>query len=378
MIEKEIGELRRRLRPQKNNVNHIYGCYVSDNGEIITKFDESTTLMPEDELEKYLALFRRTLSGGLGRNLIDICFETKQVAEGAEHKLLMQLRETKLKDEALLDTFYKKVIDTVTMDTNYAILLLCDTYDVPFRGRDGAGLDDASDTQFTYLQCAVCPVKLTKSVLSYHLDEKGFHNSPTSWVVAAPELGFLFPAFDERKTNLYNALFYTHNLMESHEEFLDAVFKTPAPMPAGAQKETFQGLLSATLADDCNFEVVQSVHGQLAELIETHKESKDPEPLLLSKSQMQSVLVACGVSDAHAESFARQFEAEYGENTDISPRNIVDTKHFEVKTPDVTIQVSPDRADLIETRIIGGRKYVMIAAEEGVEVNGVTIQLPEE
>lgn len=45
-------------------------------------------------------------------------------------------------------------------------------------------------------------------------------------------------------------------------------------------------------------------------------------------------------------------------------------------TPDVTIRVNPDRGDLVETRMIDGTRYILIRAEEGVEVNGVQVQIP--
>lgn len=58
----------------------------------------------------------------------------------------------------------------------------------------------------------------------------------------------------------------------------------------------------------------------------------------------------------------------------VSPQNLMDAGQFEVKTPDATIKVSPDRRDLIETRQIGGTPYVLIRIEGPIEVNGVTIQ----
>ena len=158
MNDKEIGELRRHIRRERSNITAIHGCYVNENKEIISQFRMSTGMMPENESDKYYALLRKVLSGAIGKNLIDIAFKTSQVADSSEHKLLMNLRETKLKDETLLEEFFKKVIDSVSLEGNYLILAACDSYDVPFKSKDDLSSADQSEEVFTYIRCAVCPV----------------------------------------------------------------------------------------------------------------------------------------------------------------------------------------------------------------------------
>ena len=99
MNNKEIGEIRRHLRRDRSNMPAVYGCYVNDNKEIISSFRQSLGIMPENEAEKYFGLLKRSLAGTIGKNLIDITFRTSQVADSPEHKLLMDLRSTGLKDE---------------------------------------------------------------------------------------------------------------------------------------------------------------------------------------------------------------------------------------------------------------------------------------
>lgn len=378
MNDKEISELRRRFRADRSNITHIAGCYVNDHREILATFDQSMGLMPQEESEKYLALFKRSLSGGLGKNLMDITFSTQQVLDSPEHNLLMALRKSALKDENALQTFYQIVIDAVSLDSNYVILLAYDAYDVPFRTKDGADLDDASETQFTYIVCSICPVKTTKPALSYVSADNLFHNRKLDQIIAPPELGFLFPAFDNRSTNLYNALYYSRNTKEVHESFVDAVFHTVPPMAPAIQKETFQSILAEALEDDCSYDLVQTVHEQLSELIEEHKSSREAEPLTISKHVVEGMLESCGVPKPKVEAFEQKFDAEFGAETDISPRNLIDVRQFEVRTPDVVVKVNPERRELVETRILGGVKYLLIRAEEGVEVNGINVHIPTE
>lgn len=375
MIDKEISEVRRHLRRDRSNITHIYGCYVNDNKEIISEFKQSVGMMPENESDKYFALLRRSLSGALGKNLIDITFKTSQVANSPEHKLLMDLRESRLEDEEKRLEFFQKIIDTVVLEGNYLILLGCDSYDVPFKSKDDSFQKDSSEEVYRFLLCCICPVKQTKANLHYIPEEKVFHDGAMNQMVSAPALGFLFPAFDNRSTNIYNALYYTHDTKESQDALIEAIFNTPVPQPAAEQKKSFEALLTTALGDECSLDVVQTVHDQICQRIELHKESKVPEPLLISKEDVKEVLSSCGVSEEHVAKFSVDYDEVFGFEADLHPKNIIDNKHFELKTPDVVIKVDPTRSDLIETRVIGGVKYIMICADEEVEVNGVNIHI---
>lgn len=379
MNEKEIAEIRRRYRQGKTNIAHVVGCYVNEERQIVARFDQSLTLSGQEETDKFLALLRRTLSGTLGKNLIDITFSTAQVAgqAGDEHALLMALRDSKLQDEAAREEFYARAIETLDVEGNYLILLTCDAYDVPGFAKDGQRFEDGSEEVYTGILCSVCPVKMTKPALSYFVVENAFRNRGIDWLVAPPEMGFLFPAFDDRSTNLYGALYYTRDTTHSHTAFTDRIFAAPLPMPAAAQKETFDAILAESLGEACSCQVVQSVQEQLCSMIAEHKESGEPQPLLLDRHAAVRVLEECGVEENRVEAFGQRFEEDFGPEAALPPKNLVDTKHLELRCPDVTIQVNPERGDLVETRIIDGVRYILIRAEEGVEVNGVEVKIGE-
>ncbi len=376
MTQKELGELRRRFRPDKNAISRIYGCYVNSNKEVISYLDESLGRMAQEEGEKYLSLLKKGMSGSLGRNLIDIVFSTQQVADSEEHRLLRSLRDSQLKDAEAQERFYQTVIQSLDMgESNYLILLAHDAYDVPRKGKDDEVQADASDEVFSYIVCCVCPVKDGKLELGYFSGDNEFHSNVTKQIVAPPELGFLFPAFDDRAANIYNALFYARKPEELHHEFIDAVFHTEAPMSAAEQKEAFQAALTGALERACNMEVVQTVHERLREQIEQHKERKDPEPLALSLREIGDILRDSGVDEARVDAFREQCEEQFGGSVALNPENIIDARRFEVKTPDAAVSIDPERSYLVETRIIDGRKYLLIPADEGVEVNGLPVEI---
>lgn len=379
MTDKEAAELRRRFRPDRTNIRKIYGCYVGKDGVPMAMFTQSVGLMPEDEQEKYLTLLKKTLSGSVGRTLNDISFATAQVVDSDEHRLLMRLRDSQLTDEDAVNTLCKKISSSLKLDTNYLILLGAEVYDVPFRSSDGEMQDDAGETQFSYFVCSICPVKETKPSLRYDAAEKTFCNQGAEYVVAPPETGFLFPAFDDRASNIYGALYYVKNNAASYDEMVDAIFHIEKPPVAVAeQKSRFRDVLTESLEEQCSAEVVQTVHTRLREMTELHKESKIPEPLRITPAQVDAVIEDCGLSEKHKATFRVNYEKTFGADSAVPPQNLLDAKKLEYKLPDVIVKISPDRQELVETRVIDGVKYLLIRADEGVEINGVSVHIGEE
>ncbi len=378
MNKKELGQIRRRMAVNKNNIHNIYGCYVNTSKEVISYLEENLSMMRELEAEKYLGFLKKTISGTLGKNLIDIVFSTQQVVDSEEHKLLMRLRKSKMSDSDARDEFYKKVIESVDMpDTNYVILLAAEAYDVPNRGADGEIQHDGSDNTFTYFLCAICPVKDGKPELGYSHADK-FHGFESKQVVAMPELGFMFPAFDDGSANIYNALFYSRNTAMLYDSFINTVFNVETPMSPDEQKESFRSVLTSTLEGDCNIEIVQSVYGQIRDRIEAHKESKDPEPLDITVDEVSDMLEKSGVEEDKIEVFQTKCSEEFGEGTTLKPANIIDSGKFELVTPQAKISVVPDQSHVLETKIIDGKKYILIPFDEAAELNGFNITIPTE
>ena len=374
MTQKEIAELRRRFRPDKSAINHIYGYYVNGNREIISYLDEPLGIMPQEESEKYLSLLKKSLSGTQGKNLIDIVFSTQQVADSEEHSLLMALRDSQLKDGKARKAFYDRVIGTLDMDGgNYLLLMAYDAYDVPYKGKDGEMQADASDTVFSYIVCCICPVKDGKPELGFFAGENEFHSCTANQIVAPPELGFLFPAFDDRAANLYNALFYSKKPDQLHQEFIDAVFHTEPPLSSAEQRDAFETALSDALEGACSMEIAQAIHERLRDQIVQHKECHDPESLAVTVGEVGAILQSCNVPEEQVSRFLENCEEQFGKGTVLDPSNLIDSGKFEVETADARISVDPERSYLVETRMIDGRAYLLIPAD-GVTVNGLPIK----
>lgn len=372
MIKKEISELKRLFTPASCSISRICGCYVDGEKNKKTQFKEAFLSLPEEDMFKYFEIFRKALSGSLGKNLINLEFPLDTELEGGPQEFLLRLRNSQLTDDEMLDQFFDRVIETYEYTGNYLILVINDTYDIPGRTSDGLEMDDASDEVYRYILCCICPVELSKPGLSYHELDNTFGNRIRDWVVGLPDVGFLFPAFNDRSADIHSTLYYSKNGNDLHDSFIEQMLGCPLPLPAGIQKESFQAIIEETLGDGCDYETVRTIHENLSEMVEEHKDA--PEPLVLDKYQVKSLLAQSGVEDEKLEDFDRHFDEAAGEKAEIYASNIVNSRAFEVKTADVVVKVSPDRTDLIETREIDGRQCLVIAIDGGVEVNGILIQ----
>lgn len=375
MLEKEIAELRRRFRPEKHAIDLLCGCYVNEKKEIITTFRQSMATMGPEEAEKYLALLRRTLSGTVGKNLLDIAFTNQQVLEGEEHRLLTALRDSGLSDAEAVDRLFQTIIQNVELDGNYLILLAHDVYDVPVYGKDGVRAEDGSETMFSYLVGCICPVKLTRPSLRYDSFRSLFQSQDADQVVASPELGFLFPAFEDRGANLYGALYCTRNLSDSHEELAGALFGSPLPMPADTQKELFGDLLTDTLEEECSYDVVQSVQDTLLLHIEAQKEQKDEPVAPVTRQELRETLTRCGVSEEKMQRFENRYDEAFGEGATLCPQNLVGGSKMLLRTESVTVQVDAADSDLVKACLLDGKPCIVIRAEGELTVNGVAVTI---
>ena len=371
MIKQEINELKRLYTPSNCSITRICGCYVDGEKNKKTEFKEAFLSLPEEEIFKYFELLRKTLSGSLGKNLLNLDFPLASEQEGGTQAALLALRDSKLKDDALIEEFYDRVINTYEYVGNYLILLIHDAYDVPGKTTDGLTMDDASDTVFEYIMCCICPVNLSKPGLSYDNINNEFHNRIRDWVVEMPETGFLFPSFNDRATDIHSTLFYSKNPEEAHSEFVENILGCTLPLSAGTQKEAFQALIEETLGDEVEYEVVKNIHENLTEMIEEHKEI--PEPLTLDKHQVKSLFEKSGVKEEKLTDFDKLYDAAAGEDTSLFVNNVANVRTFEVKTPDVVVKVNPERGDLVNTLQIDGKRCLVIEINDHVEVNGITI-----
>lgn len=372
MNKKEVLEIRKQYKPEECSITRICGCYVDGNKEILSQSKEAFLSLPDEEIFKYLTIFKQTLSGTIGKNLLNMEFPLEQEMPGGTQEFLLQLRDSKLQDDILLEEFYQKIIEHYNYGENYYIILIHVAYDIPGKSTDGSEMFDASDEVFDYILCSICPVHLSKEGLCYNPETNHMENRIRDWLVEAPVKGFLFPAFNDRSNDIHNLLYFSKQAEDLQPEFIENALGCIFPMSAGSQKDTFQAVIMNTLGESCEYEVIRNIHDNLQEIIEEAKES--PEPPVLTKPEFKRLLTNSGASNESIEQFDTSFDCIAGEKAEFLVSNIAETRKFSIETPDVVIKVSPERSDLVEQKIIDGIPYLVIPMTTDVEVNGVRIR----
>ena len=368
----ELNEIKSQYTLENCGILRLCGCYVDGERNKITQFNENFLNLPEEEKHKYFDIFKKTLSGTPGKNLVDMKFNVDAYADEGARTFLMNLRDSGLKDDRLLDEFYDRIINNYSYVGNYLILLINQVYDIPAVTTDNIEMDDASDEVYSYILCSICHVNLSKPGLGYDEEDNNFHDKKQNHMVDVPDVGFLFPAFNKRSADEDMTMFYTKDVSEFEDGLIDCLLDCVAPLPAKQQKETFTSLVSEAVGEEADLQVVKNIHANLEQIIE-EKKQESPAPVMLDKNEMKNLLEKSGVKEERLENFEEHFEMAAGEHGKLVASNVSSGKKFEVKTPDVVIKINSDKTDIVSTQVIDGRQCLVIQIDERLEVNGISV-----
>ena len=424
MNKKEVLELKKRFKKDQATFTRLVGCYVDCNKNKICKFGGKFLTLEEDEYFKYLEIANKVLSGTVGNNLLDLAFPLEEEEVGGRQQILMALRDTGLEDETLLDTYYDLVIDTYEEAGNYLILLYLDSYDVPSRTKDNINVDESEEV-YTYLLTAICPVSLSKPGLGYLEGEKRIGPRIRDWVVGAPDTGFLFPAFNDRSSDIHSVLFYTKNTKEPHSEFMTNGLGCGIERTATEQKMAFHSIVRNALGpeDETTIDMLLDIQQNLSDMAQDYAETHDEndQPFMLDKEVITKALSESNISEDKISKIEKSVEETFGEKLPAA-ENVIDSKALvanemrfekmaledqvgsltlalnekntqleerttqliekqeeidnyiaETKTYDVVLRVKPEKASQITSQIINGEKCLVIPMkdDEHATINGV-------
>lgn len=372
MTRKELSEIKSQYTLENCGILRLCGCYVDGERNKITQFNENFLNLPEEEKHKYFDIFKKTLSGTPGKNLIDMKFNVDAYADEGARTFLMNLRDSGLKNDRLLDEFYDRIINNYSYVGNYLILLINQVYDIPTVTTDNIEMEDASDEVYSYILCSICHVNLSKPGLGYDEEDNNFHDKKQNHMVDVPDVGFLFPAFNKRSADEDMTVFYTKDVSEFEDGLIDCLLDCVAPLPAKQQKETFTSLVSEAVGEEADLQVVKNIHANLEQIIE-EKKQESPAPVMLDKNEMKNLLEKSGVKEEKLENFEEHFEMAAGEHGKLVASNVSSGKKFEVKTPDVVIKINSDKTDIVSTQVIDGRQCLVIQIDERLVVNGISV-----
>lgn len=380
MTGNDIKEIKKQFSLDNCTIDHICGCYVNNEKEKQAVSRDAFMSLSEEEQHKYFEIFKKTLTGTAGKNLIEMEFPLAEEAAGGKQAALLELRDSHLEDEALIESFYDKVIESYDTVEKYYIILIHAIYDIPGMTKDMIINEDASEGVFDYICCAICPVKLEKGTLSYDPEENRIAEKVRDWIVSDPAHGFLFPEFNDRAADIHGVLYYSKKSEVLQDGFIDTVLGAMPPMSAGNQADFFNNVITETLGEEISLGDVMAINDNVRIMIRDH--SDDPEPYLMDKKEIRKVFERSGIDNEVMEDFDWKYdevvktvsdEDDPAEAPYVQATNVQGIKKIDIRTPDIVIKVNPERTDLIETRFIDGRECLVIAVDDRVEINGLEV-----
>ncbi|MCR4793451.1 MAG: DUF4317 domain-containing protein [Lachnospiraceae bacterium] len=372
MIKSELSEIKKLYTPKNCSVTRIAGCYVDGEKNKRSVFAKPFTSLPEEEMYKYFDIFRKALSGSIGKSALTLDVTNEAEEEGGQQDFLLKLRESKLGDDDLLDDYYNRIISSLEYVGNYLILVAHDVYDIPQKTNDGEFNEDASDDIYEYILTVICPVDLTDAGLAYDPDTNEFHDRKRDWIVKLPMLGYLFPAFNDRNSDIHSIMYYSKDSENLNEQFIDMMLGAFEPMSAGSQKETFEAIVEETLGEECSFNSVKNIHEEMSRMIADAEEQL--APLTMEKKDIKGLLEASGSSNKKLKAFDATYEKVAPDDKPLMMSNVYSARSFDVKTPDVVVKVKPDRTDLVNEKSVDGKDCLVIELNGEVVVNGINVR----
>lgn len=372
MNKKEVLEIRRQFSPERVVISRICGCYVDGEKNKRMELNESFLTLPEEDVFKYCEIFKKSLSGNLGKNLLNMEFPLIQEASGGTQEFLLRLRDSKLRDEELLEEFYDGVIDSYMHDENYLILLIHAVYDIPGKASDNAEMFDASEDVYEFLLGTICPVNLSKPGLSYEAEANRLESRTRDWVVDMPMHGFLFPAFNDRATDIHSMLYYTKKSDVIQEEFIDSMFGCKRILIADEQRGIFNSVVAIVFGDDGKFADLIAIQECLAQLLEENKEN--PEPVTLDKKGVRNLLIEANVSPELLEGFNCTWDSFADEDAELLVNNICCGKVLNVELAGAKVKAELCNIGRLEHKIIDGQYCLVIPTDRSVAIDGVVVR----
>ena len=371
MDRKEIQEIRKTMTKDRCVIDRMTGCFVAEDGTIITQLKQTFRALQEEELEKYCELFRKTLTGKIGKNLFTMEFPLQEENAGGKQDMMFRMLQSDYTDEELNNEFFTHILENLDLAGRHLIVLAHGVYDVPGRTSDGIDMDDASENVYSFMVCCICPVVEVKEGLCYDEETLSFINKRSDLGVQMPELGFLYPAFHDRGADIHSILYYAKKEDERHPELMDGLIGGDMPVTESVQKELFTGLVEQTLGRDCDFENVKNLTDALDEMVKQNEDSE--EPLELGKTEVRRILNDTGIAPKALEQFEEAYDQEVGEGKTFRAENIAGRTVMEIKSPSVKISVKSEMSSMITTKVIDGREYILIPVQDDIELNGIRL-----
>ena len=372
MDKKGIQEIKKCFKKEDCRIDRIRSCFISEEGEVLSRFSDSFFALEDEEMHKYCALFKQALSGKFGRELYTLDFPLSEEEAGGKQACLYHLNESALKDEGLCENFFQKIKESYPIPGKKLLILAHGVYDVPKKGTDCIIMEDASDNVYSFTLFLLSPVSLLKEGLCFDKETDSFIARSEDFVVQKPEISFLYPAFHERSSDIHALLYRAKKREEGLDTLTEELFGIPLPYGEKEQKGQFSAIVQEVLKENCNFENVRVLQEELQELKEQGKDEEKEQTI--SKSQLKQLLENAGATEEGLANFSALYDESLGENdSSFYMENLVHNS-LQLKSENLQLKIKNEVSAILESKIIDGKEYLLIPVSDNLEVNGIPIR----
>ena len=285
----------------------------------------------------------------------------------------MQLKNSQLNDDTLLDDFYKSIIDSYDYTGNFLILIFNDSYDVLTKTKDNQKLDESEEV-YEYVLCAICPVELSEPGLRYFEEENSIKARIRDWVVKPPINGFVFPAFIDRSSDVNSIMYYTKNAKDTHPELMENALGCYSKQTATIQKETFKSIIKDSFgADEKKADkVFMDIQDNLNTMVEEYNEmydDTDSEPISLKNKDIQNLLIESGVPEELTSKIEKSYIESFGDDIPLA-ENLIDSKVLKENEQRKKEEHLKKQVEILQNRLEEVKQEV--AADSETESNSST------
>lgn len=402
MNKKEISEIKKQFKMDNENmvINNVGVYYINKENEIICscirRFANQNDMINGQpcsdkywgqlDEEKFLEIFKKTLSGQIGKSLVEYNFPNKLLLEKNNcYTKLLSIMNDELQNKQEIDKYISFLAEQLNRNEEYVICLTSCLYSLPNKDINGFKVTDddlcINSEDYSFILVSICPLKLTEIGLYYNSKDKVIeHKNNDEKIVSAPISGFLFPAFNNRSTDINSVLVYNKKFKEPELTLIKNVLGCEFIMDSEEEKNKFNIIITKIITgkDDTNiaidYNTAQNIHTIISEKIAVS--ALDTELPTINKNELRNILERSGVSSSKLERYDEIYSEVIG-NEDVALKavNVINASKLDIKSPDIVINVKPEKTDKVTAKEINGKRCLIIELDENIEINGLNVKL---
>lgn len=373
MNKKELQEIRRQIKPENERLHlkgimEAYGKYRDEEASVqfFRRIDPETLSTEEEDL--YFEIFKKSLSGTPGKNLVEYGFDSKDEQSAKLKRTLFGYKDGELLSEETFESFVKEIIEKGSYRNSVYITVGLFEYSAPALNANREELEDSSS--FRFMIAAISEARLTDIGLYYSTYDNSVQRKVNEemQILPSPLDAFLYPVFSDRAADVNHLLYHSKTAKSPNIDLIEQYFHIPFQSTAPEQSEGFAQVIADVFPQGLDFNTAVRFHQNLADFIK--EESEEEAVVKADKNRIRDLLDASGAKAEHLEHFDSAY-TRILEDQELAAINLLENGKVSVKSPSITVSVKDDALEQIQTREIDGKTCLVIEINDEVKISSL-------